>query len=330
MKLSNKFKAATQLAKVKLLGRRIPVAIRWQLTNRCPSRCLYCNLWEQPSPELSTEQIFDIIDQLKKAGTVRISYSGGEPMLREDLGKIIDYTVKKGISASINSNGYQIPERTDELKNLDLAKISLDGPRELDNKVRGIPEAYGWAVDAAEALYKERRNFTFCTTITKYNIDTLDFMVELARKYETMVAFQPLKTIYRGVKDMNDIYPSPEDWERAMRTLRGLKRKYPENIRNSELLLDHIESWPKYGKFTCYSGKAFAIIDVDGSLVPCDRVDYPRENTPSILEFGFEKAWSILPEAKCSGCGFCGACELNFLLEGNFKIIKELSNLLKA
>ena len=329
MKITNQLKAATQLAKVKFLSRRIPVAIRWQLTNRCPSRCLYCNLWNQPSPDLTTKQIFNIIDQVKRAGTVRISYSGGEPMMREDLGKLIDHTANKGISVSINSNGYQIPEKLDELKNLDLVKISLDGPREVDNKVRGVPEAYDWAVDAAEALFDAGRNFTFCTTITKYNCDTLGFMVDLARKYNTMVAFQPLKTIYRGVKDMNDIYPSPEEWERAMRTLRDLQRKFPENIRNSELLLDHIENWPKYGKFTCYSGKAFCIIDVDGSLVPCDRIDYPRGNVPNILEFGFGKAWSVLPEARCSGCGFCGANELNYLLEGELEVFKSLTRLLK-
>lgn len=282
-----------------------------------------------PSPELTTEQTFSILDELEGIGTKTISYSGGEPMLREDLGKIIDYTVGKGISTSINTNGFQVIERLAELRNLDLMKISLDGPPEFDNRVRGHREAYNWAISAAEAAKKHKIKFTFCTTLTRYNLTSIEFMVNLARRYETMVAFQPLKTIYRGVEDMSDLYPTKEEWSEAMRNLRELKRTYPENIRNSELLLDHIENWPRYGKFRCWAGKVFCIIDVNGNVVPCDRVDYPTENIPNALELGFAEAFRRLPEARCSGCGFCGAMELNFLLEGKLEILPELKRLLR-
>ena len=328
MKLKTKFVSALTLAKVKFLKKRIPLAVRWQLTNRCPSRCLYCNLWQKPSPELSTSQVFSILDELAQMGTKRISFSGGEPTVRDDLGKIIDYTHKLGISPSINTCGVKVPEKIKELKNLDLMKISIDGPREVDNKVRGRKEAFDWAISAAEAAKKEGIKFTFCTTLTRYNLSSLKWMVNLARKYKTMVAFQPLKTIYRGVEDIHRLYPSKEEWHKAIEELRSLKKKYPQNIRNSFLLLDHIQNWPNYKKIPCWAGKIFCIIDVDGSVVPCDRVDYPTKNIPNAVKLGFKEAFKKMPEAKCSGCGFCGAMELNFLLAGKLGVLQELRILL--
>ena len=266
---------------------------------------------------------------MNPAPLTTIQFSGGEPTVRNDLGKIIDYTASKGISTSINTCGFGVPKEVGELKKLDLIKISLDGPPEVDKKVRGHKEAYNWAISAAEAAKKAGIKFTFCTTLTRYNLSSLEFMVNLARKYNTMVAFQPLKTIYRGVEDMNSLYPTKEEWHKAMRNLRELKRTYPENIRNSNLLIDHIADWPRYKKIKCWAGKVFCIIDVNGDVVPCDRVDYPTENIPNATELGFAEAFKKMPKARCSGCGFCGAMELNFLLSGKIQILRELERLLE-
>lgn len=353
MRLKNKVYSALTLAKVKFLGKRVPLAVRFQLTNRCPSRCLYCNLWQMPSEELTTKQVFSILDELAEMGTKRISFSGGEPLLRDDLGKIIDCAVSKGISVSINTNGVKVPEKIRELKNLDLIKISIDGPRDINNKVRGYKQAYDWVISAAEAAQKQGIKFTFCTTLTRYNLteytsrkakfnlSSIEFMVNLARKYKTMVAFQPLKTIYRGVKNISALYPTEEEWKKAIKELRILKKKYPKNIRNSFSLIDHIQNWPRYKKIPCWAGKIFCIIDVNGDVVPCDRVDYPTphkasrgtvltERIPNAVKLGFKEAFKRMPEARCSGCGFCGSMELNFLLSLKLGVLGEVKNLLES
>jgi MoaA/NifB/PqqE/SkfB family radical SAM enzyme len=139
-----------------------------------------------------------------------------------------------------------------------------------------------------------------------------------------MVAFQPLKTIYRGVKNMKKIYPKKSEWKSAIKNLKNLKKKYPENIRNSNLLIEHISFWPKYKNIKCWAGRAFCIIDVNGEVVPCDRIDYPTKNIPNCIDLGFKKAFENLPEARCSGCGFCGAMELNYVLQGKIEIFNTI------
>jgi len=328
MKLKQKIDSTLALAKIKILGRSIPLAVRWQLTNKCPSRCAYCSLWKTPSSELTTNQIFSIINELADMGTKRISFSGGEPTLRKDLGKIINYAVGKGISASINTNGFGLAKKIKELRNIDLIKISLDGPKEIAAQSRGVDQAYDWAIKAAEAAKKAKIRFTFATTLTKYNKNSLQFMVDLARKYGTMVAFQPLKTIYRGAEYDHNLYPNKKEWQKIIKSLRKLKNRYPNQIRNSRLLIDHTETWPKYKKIKCWAGKVFCIIDTNGDLVPCDRVDYPISKKPNCLELGFKKAFQKMPAFNCSGCGFCGAMDLNFLLSFKPKGIYEISQLL--
>jgi len=328
MKLKQKIETIADLAKIRFLGQKIPVAVRWNLTNKCPSRCTYCTLWKTPVSELKTEQIFRALDELAKMGTKTISYSGGEPLLRDDIGRIVSYTKKKGISPSMNSNGFGFTKRVKELRDLDLIKISLDGPAKVAALTRGRKEAYSWAIKAAETAKGAGIRFSFATTITRFNKDSLPYMANLAIKYGTMVAFQPLKTIYRGVKWNSKVYPSKSEWKKIMRVLRSLKRNYPENVRNSDLLISYIANWPNYEKLRCFAGKVFCIIDPNGDVLPCDRVDLPMGAKPNLVKMGsFRAAFEKMPVFSCSGCGFCGAMELNFLLNGKWRGLKEAGKL---
>jgi MoaA/NifB/PqqE/SkfB family radical SAM enzyme len=87
--------------------------------------------------ELSTEQIFSIIDELADNGTQRVSISGGEPLLREDIGEIISHIKKKGMGCGLNTNGLLVPDRIEEVRKVDSITISLDGEREAHEANRG-------------------------------------------------------------------------------------------------------------------------------------------------------------------------------------------------
>ncbi|MCD6093946.1 MAG: radical SAM protein [Candidatus Omnitrophica bacterium] len=324
MKLKSKIHSALALAKVKFLGKRIPLAVRWQLTNRCPNRCLYCNIWNEPAEELTTEEIFFILDELKELGTQRISFSGGEPMLRKDIGEILNYAREKGISTGMNSCGILIPEKIKEIKSLDLLKISLDGPEEVHDKLCGRPGGYKQAITAIKIAQDNGIKVTLATTLTKYNLQSVNFLVETAQRFHTMVAFQPLKDIYRGIKDYKSLYPELEEWKRTVERLIELKKESPESMRNSLVGLKHIYHWPRYKRLKCWAGRIFCIIETNGDLYPCDRIDYPTPELPNVKELGFKKAFTNLPTVHCSGCGFCGALELNFLLSFKWSTIPVL------
>ncbi len=80
-----------------LFGRRIPLSVMYSVTNRCPSQCAYCNIPNRKQRELTTKEAFSLIDQLVEAGTQRLALWGGEPLVRDDIGSIIDYAKIKGL-----------------------------------------------------------------------------------------------------------------------------------------------------------------------------------------------------------------------------------------
>ena len=327
MRLKNKQQALRSCLKVRFFKQRVPLAVRWQLTNRCVARCKYCSVWQTPEKEMTLDQIVSILDEMAAMGTQTISYSGGEPMLRQDIGQILEETAKRGISTEMNSTGTGIPEHMAQLKHLDFLKISLDGPEEIHDLVRG-KNSFRHAMAAAEAAKANGLRFIFSTTLTKYNIKEIDFLLETAKKFDTLVAFQPLKSLYRGVKDVNVLASEKKDYEAAILKLIDHKKKGNSHLRNSLIGLQHIYRWPNYPDLECWAGRIFCILNTNGTLMPCDRIAYSSQ-LPNCLESGFKKAFLELPKVRCGGCGFCGVLELNFLMSFKFGTLQSIYSIIK-
>jgi len=327
MRIKKKLRSIVSLVKVRLFNARIPLAVRWQLTNRCILKCKYCNIWSTPKKELALKEICFLLDELAKMGTQTISFSGGEPMLREDIGEILECVKKRGISTEMNSTGAYIPQSIPKLKNLDFLKISLDGPEEINDLLRD-KGAYKIAMEAAKSAKINRIPFIFTATLTRYNINSVDFLVKVAQKYNTLIAFQPLKDLYMGIKGIGHLSPDQNEFKKAINQLISIKKKGNPYLRNSLAGLYHIYNWPHYNKLRCWAGKVFCIIETDGTLLPCDRISYSTQ-LPNCLESGFGQAFSKLPEVYCSGCGFCGVLELNFLMGLKFGTVESILKILK-
>lgn len=312
MKLSSKLESVSTLLWFKLFGRKAPLAVRLQVTDRCANRCEYCNIWHSGRPDMPQEKVFGLIGQLAKLGTKKISFSGGEPLLREDIGAIISRCKDSGISPEMNSRGTLMDKRAGSLGGLDLLKISIDGPEDVHDFMSGRPGAYKEAVRALEIARERGIKASIATTITKHNVSRLGYILALAEQYGTKAAFQPLKKLYRGVEQMEGISPDEAEYRKAVGALIDEKKNGNPHMRNSLIGLEHIYNWPKYPAVECTAGKLFCIIDTDGTMLPCDRISY-REQLPNCFEAGAAEAMRRLPEARCSGCGFCGSLELNFL-----------------
>jgi MoaA/NifB/PqqE/SkfB family radical SAM enzyme len=325
MKFINKIKSLGSIIKIKIFKKRIPLAVRWQLTNRCPNRCIYCKIWaDDYSNELSTTKILTIIDSLKKHGTQTISFSGGEPLLRKDIGTILDYCQKKNISTSMNSNGALLPQKINQIQTLDLLKLSFDGPEEIHDRIANCKGSYHQVFRAIEIAQARGIKTIFTTTLTKYNIAHLSFILEMAKRYNTLVAFQPLKRLSKGVEHLEDMMPQERKYKQAIAELIALKKKGDKSMRNSLYELEHIYQWPRYKNLECWAGRIFCMIGTQGELYPCDRIQYKTE-MPNCVTLGFKKAFESLPRTiNCDGCGFCGTLELNFLLSFKLGIIRTI------
>jgi len=162
-----------------------PVVV-WNTTKRCNLRCVHCYAFAEGEDyrgdEVSTDEGKALIDDLADFGVPVILFSGGEPVLREDLPELIDHAVKKGIRAVISTNGTLITREKAEIFakfSLSYIGVSLDGLREINDAFRGVEGAFVRAIEgirnARDAGIKVGLRFT----INKRNIDEVPKIFDL-------------------------------------------------------------------------------------------------------------------------------------------------------
>jgi MoaA/NifB/PqqE/SkfB family radical SAM enzyme len=315
MKLTDKLAAGVGFARARLLGHRVPVAVRINVNNRCHSRCEYCSFWHTKTNEMSAAEICQIIRDLAGLGTKRLSISGGEPMLRADLGVMIDTAIEHGISCELNSTGYLFRKRRTMIQNLELVKFSIDGSEAVHDDLRGRKGSFAELLDGIEVARELGIQFSFTFTMTKKNLGEVPFALDFAKKHGTFVAFQPVMAHEHASADANELLPDQAEYQKTIDWLIAQKLRAGPALRNSMTGLEHIRAWPNIGGLHCWAGEVFAMVEANGDVLPCDRIQY-NEPIPNCRERGIEWALSRLPRVECNGCGFCGSVEINLLMAG--------------
>ncbi len=129
------------------------------LTYRCNLRCSMCGTWqkgaERSRDELTTEEISRILDEARSLGGRELILVGAEPLTREDLPDIVRDAKQRGFPVHIVTNGTLLtPALSSELVSagLDSATVSIDGPSEIHDEVRGRAGAFKLAAQGVRNL----------------------------------------------------------------------------------------------------------------------------------------------------------------------------------
>jgi len=308
MNLKNKLSIIPSLLKVYFLNKRVPLIVSWMLNNRCNRKCSYCNLPRIKSKELTTKQIFSIIDELKDLGCQRIGFTGGEPLLRQDIGEIINYCVSKNIFIGLVSNGSLVPKRIKEIKNLDLLQLSIDGPEKINDQQR-YKGSYKEVIKAVRAAKQHNLRVWLTCVLTKHNIQYVNKIIELAEELGTNVFFQPVVD-YKNCGKVQHLFPTESDYKNAIAYLIKIKdtRKV---IANSKPGLRYLYHWPKAQNMNCFAGKFLVHIYTNGNVYPCFNMD--GKDAINCLDKNFKEAFSSLKLPDCKSCWTYANVEFNYL-----------------
>jgi 12,18-didecarboxysiroheme deacetylase len=163
-----------------------PVVV-WNMTRRCNLKCVHCYAQAvdpDGKDEISTEQAKGIIKDLADYGAPVMLFSGGEPLVRQDLPELASFATANGMRAVISTNGTLITkEKARELKQIGLSYvgISLDGGEEIHDKFRKVPGSFRRALQGVENCQAEGLKVGLRFTINKRNqgeIPTLFRIIE--------------------------------------------------------------------------------------------------------------------------------------------------------
>lgn len=174
-----------------------PYKLTFSITYMCQSRCLTCGIWQtKPTGELDLREIKDFAS--KNTNFKWIEITGGEPFLRSDIVDIVRAfnETSKGLyvlTMPTNSlcNQDTLVGRIEEILGLGIPKvsitISLDGYRELHDKIRGIPGNFDRCMGVARRLKELQQTyknlfFVFGFTMSKFNEGQLMKTVDEVRK----------------------------------------------------------------------------------------------------------------------------------------------------
>jgi len=140
---------------------KVPVGATLELTYGCNLRCVHCyNPTHKAKGELSTQEFYQMIDQLSREECFLITFTGGEIFTRKDSFEIFSYAKNKGFSIILFTNATLItPERADRIQALEpwSVEISIYGAtQETYEKVTGVPGSFERFLAGIERL-RERK-----------------------------------------------------------------------------------------------------------------------------------------------------------------------------
>jgi radical SAM protein with 4Fe4S-binding SPASM domain len=327
-----------QTAKIMPFGSgeiKYPVLGEIALTYRCNNKCRFCYAYSpyRESGEMTTDEVKHVIDIIADDAHVpSLSFTGGEPTLREDLFELIRYGRSKGLRMNLITNGRRCKDKAfvDSLVDagLNSAQVSIEGPTaEVHDYIVGISGAFEDTVQGVKNL-RETDIYTHCnTTICQPNVEHLEELVDFHADELDLSYFSMNMVIYTGsaakMRDELQVTYS-EIADIVKRVKRRANKKGIQFVWYAPTpvcLFNPIAHG--LGAKNCACCDGLISIDAEGGLLPCSSFSEPVGN---ILKDGFEKVWNnraskfwrakeFAPEGckTCTHFDYCfGACPLYF------------------
>jgi MoaA/NifB/PqqE/SkfB family radical SAM enzyme len=259
-----------------------PVSASILLTHNCNSRCIMCNMWKEKSyNELTTEEVCDILSQLRELGITRVGFSGGEALLRKDLPYLIRKTRKLRFErVTVLTNAFLLKEKARELlkSGLNELSISLDGPKHIHDMCRGIEGAYEKCIDGLKTLVSLRdvsyRNLdvTIAATLMRPTMNNISHVIDICKESRASLMinlFDNRQLFFRGIEDSRFAIEEQYELQSVIDKLHLVKKEQPSLLTPTHSALEYAKKYfkdPRTESFPCVSGYLCIYIDAHANV----------------------------------------------------------------
>ncbi|WP_292518239.1 radical SAM protein [Methanoculleus sp.] len=323
----------------------------WNLTDRCNLACAHCYSRSGPGSrtdeELTTDEALALIEDFAGMGVPLILFSGGEPLLRDDLPRIARAAADRGIRTALSTNGTLITSSAARMirdSRIGYVGISLDGARpETHDGFRGTEGAFERAVEGFSRCREAGIRTGLRVTLTEENTEELDPLIDLAAALgASRFCLYWLVPSGRGGEAYDRLQVGPEKVDEALtllyrraleadpglmefltvdapqdcvHLLRAMERDGSPDVREAEALVRSLNGG-------CSAGKRVANVDPKGDVYPCQFARSPEFLVGNVRERPFSLIWQdaenpVLSRfraeprdlsGKCGRCGYRDLC----------------------
>ncbi|MCP4454096.1 MAG: radical SAM protein [Planctomycetes bacterium] len=248
---------------------RVPFSTYFAITDECPFKCSHCSYGRRASGEMTTAQALDVAEQIKGLGTTTLGFSGGEPLLRQDLPELIR-TVGPETETIIFTTGHTLDApKARQLKRAGLNSLMIGLESYIastHDAVRGVSESFNEGIEAIR-LSREAGLYTAISTVAthdKIKDNTIEKMADLAQDLKVH-EFRILEPVPTGrALGQTSALLTPEERQ----TLTTFHKQWNQARKGPAIAsFSHLESDAMFG---CGAGYHHLYIDARGEVCPCD------------------------------------------------------------
>ena len=309
----------------------VPLAVHFDLTYRCNERCVHCYLDHEDHGEMTTAEVERVLDQLAEAGTLFLTLSGGELLLRRDFFAILTYARSLRFDVKIKTNAILLGER-EAVRIRDLGvrqiQISVYSHRpDVHDAITKVPGSLARTLNAIRALTRLGLKVTIANVLMRQNAADYDGVRALASELGAEYTMDPTIT-------------PKMDGDTSVLALRMPQPQVLRLFRDRSLVGDDFckpaaseapDDPEVLDSLPCSAGHIACYITPYGDVYPCVQFPLPTGN---LRRQAFLQIWRDSPQlaevrairvrdlSGCPSCGYvatCTRCPGLAYMEGNMR-----------
>ena len=251
-----------------------PYALLAELTYRCPLHCPYCSnpVGLAEGRELDTDQWVRVIREAAALGVLQIGFSGGEPLQRKDLGRLVQVARDAGMYTNLITSGLGLTDTyTAQLADSGLDNIQFSfqaAEGELADRIAGVRNAHRLKLRAVELIRQSGIALSLNVVLHRFNIDRLDRIIDFAENLGA-TRLELANTQYYGwaFRNRSALIPTRSQVEAAIVVARAARRRLKGVMEVLYILPDYFTGRPK----PCMNGwgRRHLTVSPSGFVLPC-------------------------------------------------------------
>ena len=305
----------------------VPLSAHLDLTYRCNERCIHCYLDHDDTGEMTFAEIDRLLGEMAAAGVLRLTLSGGEPLLRTDFFPIVRRARDLAFSVKLKTNGILIKEKeAAALRDLCLEdiQISIYSHRsEVHDAITKVHGSLARSLAAAKFLLSQGLRVNFANVLMRNNAHDYPAVQALARELGAGFTVDPTITPHlNGERSLLALNIASEDLRSVLRDTR-VTGPLAESCAIPGA--DELDAAP------CSAGHSACYISPYGEVYPC--VQFPLASG-NVRRQSFSEIWHDSPQLSevrairirdlpvCSTCAHaisCTRCPGLAYMEGNMR-----------
>jgi MoaA/NifB/PqqE/SkfB family radical SAM enzyme len=273
--------------------RELPILVLFP-HNRCNCRCVMCDIWRiRQVRQLTVSDLEPHLDSIRQLRVRWIVFSGGEPQLNPNLYSLCGLLREAGVRVTLLTAGILLlPHASLVARLMDDVIVSLDGPREIHNGIRGVPRAFELLARGVEALRNARPEIRISArcTVQRANGEALRATVRAAKalrldSFSFLAADLTSRAFNRpqgwSAARQNEVAPDGEEVQRLEDEIEALIAEHAQDIRSGYIvetpeklrrIVRHFRAHLRQVPATaprCNAPWVSAVVEADGTVRPC-------------------------------------------------------------